>query len=196
MRCEVVLASGNVHKAEELSALFDGSIVSVLPAPEVIEVEETGSSFFQNAALKASAYWSVLKCPTVSDDSGLVVEALPGELGVTSARFGGEGLSDRGRAELLLERMADKAGVDRSAHFVCVLAFYLSPKEIFFFEGRMDGEIATDYRGEHGFGYDPVFIPAHHQGNQTIAELPDWKKKHGHRAQAVTLSQKFFSCRT
>lgn len=192
MSFEFVLASGNSHKAKELGELFDSSIISISPAPEQVEVEETGSSFSQNAALKAHAYWGQLGRPTISDDSGLVVEALPGELGVTSARFGGEGLSDRARAELLLEKMAGKKGVDRSAHFVCVLSFYFSPDEVFFFEGRMDGEIATDYRGEYGFGYDPVFIPTHHQGDQTLAELPDWKKEHSHRAQAAALAQRFF----
>jgi XTP/dITP diphosphohydrolase len=92
---------------------------------------------------------------------------------------------------LLLEKLSE----NRNAYFTCVLCFYLGPKEIFYFEGRMKGKIAKVYQGDTGFGYDPVFVPDEHEGEQTVAELPEWKNKNSHRALAVQLAQKFFSQR-
>ena len=188
---DLILASGNAHKAEEFAELFSPKIITVKAAPEKLEVAETGESYFENALIKAQAYYEKFKRPVLADDSGLTVEGLPGELGIFSARFGGEGLTDKGRALLLLKKLS----INRSAYFTCVLCFYLSPKEIFYFEGRMRGKIANEYRGETGFGYDPVFIPDDHAGEQTIAELAEWKNKNSHRAVAAQLAQKFFSQR-
>lgn len=190
---ELILASSNPHKAEEFSALFDSRIVTVRPAPYKIEVVEDGVSYFENALLKAQAYFKEFKTPVLADDSGLNVSALPLELGIQSARFGGEGLKDKERALLLLDKMEGKS--DREASFTCVLCVYLNEKEIFYFEGRMGGVIAYTYRGEGGFGYDPVFIPTEGAGELTVAELSEWKNKHSHRAVAVGLAQKFFSLR-
>ena len=190
----LLLASGNTHKAQEFAELFSPQIITVKAAPEKLEVDETGASYFANALLKAQAYYEKFKVPVLADDSGLSVEALSGELGVMSARFGGEGLSDKERALLLLSRLSDKQ--NRNAFFTCVLCIYLNPKEIFYFEGRMKGKIGLTYQGSAGFGYDPVFIPDEHPGEQTVAELPDWKNKNSHRALAVSLAQKFFSQRT
>ena len=189
MSYELTLASGNVHKARELSDLFDTSIIRIAPAPQTLQVEETGTSFQQNALLKAEKYFQALQKPTLADDSGLEVPALPGEMGIRSARFGGEGLTDRERAHLLLDKLE---GSDRKALFVCFLCFYLSPREIFFFEGRMEGSVSTEYRDGAGFGYDPVFVPSHGEGGKTLAEMPQWKRQHSHRAKAASLAQKFF----
>ena len=187
----VILASGNAHKAEEFNELFSPLIISVKAASEKLSVDEAGTSYFENALLKATAYYEKFKIPVLADDSGLEVEGLPGELGIYSARFGGENLSDKARAHLLLEKL----GANRNAYFTCVLCFYFSPSEIFYFEGRMKGSIAHAYKGEGGFGYDPVFIPEEHEGEKTLAELPEWKNKHSHRAIAASLAQKFFSQR-
>ena len=145
-----ILASGNSHKSEEFNELFDIEHIGAKAADAKMEVEENGKSFTENALLKAEAYYQRYKKPVFSDDSGLVVSALPGELGIHSARFGGEGLGDAGRTALLLERLNDVK--DRDAYFVCVLCFYLNPKEVFFFEGRCSGSISKDIRGEKALG--------------------------------------------
>ena len=190
---ELILASSNAHKALEFSELFDSKIIVVKPASQKIEVIEDGTSYFENALLKAEAYYKIFKTPVLSDDSGLNVLALPNELGIHSARFGGEGLSDSQRAELLLKKMEGIS--QREASFTCVLCVYLNEKEIFYFEGRMSGTIGFSYQGDGGFGYDPVFIPTDGEGEFTVAELGDWKNKNSHRALAVLLAQKFFSQR-
>ena len=191
---ELILASGNAHKAEEFSELFDPKILTIKAASKKLEVVEDGLSYFENAKLKAEAYYKEFKIPVLADDSGLSVQALPEELGIYSARFGGEGLSDLDRAQLLLLKMEGKA--DREAFFTCILCVYLNDKEIFYFEGRMAGTIAFGYRGASGFGYDPVFIPHDGEGELTISELPEWKTKNSHRAVASALAQKFFAQRS
>jgi XTP/dITP diphosphohydrolase len=191
---ELILASGNAHKALEFTELFDPNIITVKAASRKIEVVEDGTSYFANALLKAQAYYKEFKVPVLADDSGLDVEALPDDLGIHSARFGGTGLLDKDRALLLLQKMNDKN--KREANFTCVLCVYLNDKEIFYFEGRMAGSISYAYRGEGGFGYDPVFIPTESSGGQTVAELGALKSEISHRAIATKLAQKFFSLRT
>ena len=191
---ELILASSNAHKALEFSELFDPNIISVRPAIAKIDVVEDGETYFENALLKARAYYDKFKLPVIADDSGLNVTALPNELGLHSARFGGDGLSDKDRAELLLVKL--DGVVNREAYFSCVLCVYFSSSEIFYFEGRMGGVIAYTYRGSTGFGYDPVFIPTEKiEEGLTVAELNDWKQKNSHRAVAVALAQKFLGQR-
>ncbi len=185
-----ILASGNSHKAEEFNELFDSAILQVESAPEKVAVVEDGTTFSENALKKCLGYFEKFKQPVLADDSGLVVNAIPNELGIHSARFGGDGLDDKGRAELLLQKMQ---GIeDRSAYFICVLCFYFSEDEYYFFEGRVHGGIGTEYRGEHGFGYDPVFIPEGLDGVKTLAELPEWKNLNSHRSKASKHAQTFF----
>ena len=191
---ELILASSNEHKAQEFSELFDSKSITVKSAPHKIEVVEDGVSYFANALLKAQAYYKEFQQPVLADDSGLNIEVLPDELGIHSARFGGAGLKDSERAELLLKKLEGKS--NRNAYFTCVLCIYLSEKEIFYFEGRMGGSIGHHYVGSGGFGYDPVFIPTEGKGELTVAELSEWKNKNSHRALAVMLAQKFFSNRS
>lgn len=191
---ELLLASGNAHKAEEFSELFDPKILVVKAAPEKIDVVEDGSTYFENALLKAKAYYDKFKVPVIADDSGLNVQSLPNELGLHSARFGGPGLTDRERAELLLKKMDGVSA--REAYFSCVLCVYFSEKEIFYFEGRLNGSIGYSYRGSTGFGYDPVFIPADKaEEGLTVAELHEWKQKNSHRAVASAMLSKFLAQR-
>ncbi|AUN99842.1 non-canonical purine NTP pyrophosphatase, RdgB/HAM1 family [Bacteriovorax stolpii] len=191
---ELLLASGNDHKAEEFSELFDPKILVVKAAPEKIDVAEDGSTYFENALLKAKAYYDKFKVPVIADDSGLNVQSLPNELGLHSARFGGPGLTDRDRAELLLKKMDGVS--EREAYFSCVLCVYFSEKEIFYFEGRLNGSIGYSYRGSTGFGYDPVFIPTDKaEEGLTVAELHEWKQKNSHRAVASALLSKFLAQR-
>ena len=183
---ELTLASGNPHKADELTELLPS--FSIILPKEKIPVEETGDTFFANSEIKAQSYHEKFNTPALADDSGLIVDALPGELGVKSARFGGDGLSDQDRTNLLLQKME---GVkNRSACFICVLCFYISSTERFFFEGRLQGKISLEARGEKGFGYDPVFIPR--SKKDTLAMLPQWKKENSHRAKAARAALKFF----
>ncbi len=186
---EFILASGNAHKASEFSKLFDEDVLNIIAADQKIEVIEDGLTFYENSLKKAQAYFDQYKKPVLSDDSGLCVQSLPNDLGVKTARYGGEGLSDQQRAELLVENMKDVE--NRDAYFVCVLCFYISPQEIYYFEGRVSGEVSKIYKGSEGFGYDPVFIPEA-LGNMTLAEKPDWKESNSHRAKACQQAQKFF----
>lgn len=190
MSLKLYLASGNQHKAEEFAELFDADVLSVLAAPEKVEVVEDGLTYRENAFKKAQAYYDKFKMPVVSDDSGLNVEALPEDLGIHTARFGGEGLSASERNELLIERL--KGNENRSAEFICVLCFYLSPDEVFFFEGRLKGNIGEEQLGKDGFGYDPVFLPSKAEEGKSLAEVPDWKQINSHRALACQSALNFF----
>lgn len=193
MSLEITLASGNAHKAEEFASLFPGNVLSIVAASEKIEVIEDGATYRENALKKAMGYYEKFKCPVMSDDSGLDVEALPGELGIHTARFGGDNLSSQERNALLLKKLEGKEGEERRAQFVCVLCFYLSPEEIFFFEGRLKGEISLEQQGEEGFGYDPVFFPEKAPEGKTLAEVPDWKGLNSHRSLACQAALKFFA---
>lgn len=190
---EFILASSNEHKAQEFNELFDRKIIEILPAKDKFDVEENGKTFSENAFIKAKAYYDKYKKPVLSDDSGLCVQALPNELGIYTARFGGEGLDAKQRAQLLVERMKDVPKEERTAYFVCVLCFYLNPDEIYFFEGRVDGHIGHEYKGEFGFGYDPIFHPAGEHEHSTLAMVPEWKSLNSHRSVACRLAQKFFN---
>jgi XTP/dITP diphosphohydrolase len=185
-----ILASSNAHKAEEFKVLFKG-VLSVEPAPQSLEVDESGSTFTENAYLKAKAYFDKFAVPALADDSGLVVEALPELLGVQSARFAPELSSYVDKCQKLIELLKSKE--NRSAYFVCVLCFYLSPEEVYFFEGRVQGKIGNELKGDHGFGYDPIFIPDRkEQDGKSLAELPDWKNEFSHRARASQSALHFF----
>ncbi len=186
------LASGNAHKAKEFAGLFPSEVLEVTVAPRKIEVVEDGLTFRENALKKAKAYFDELAVPVMSDDSGLVVSALPNELGIHTARFGGEGLSATERNDHLLKRLADLGEPERDAYFICVLCFYLSPQEFFFFEGRLNGKISTVQLGSEGFGYDPIFLPNKAPEGRSLAEIPDWKEQNSHRALACKAAIKFF----
>lgn len=184
-----ILASGNAHKAQEFSELFENNL-KVGPAAASIEVDETGTSFQENAFLKAREYFKKFGIPTLADDSGLVLDALPELLGVQSARFEPSLASYTDKCQKLLDIYLERELTDRGAQFVCVLCFYISDDEVYFFEGRMKGEIAHKISGEHGFGYDPIFIPEGQ--DMSVAQLPQWKSEFSHRARAVKNALSFF----
>lgn len=192
MSLEFMLASGNAHKAEEFGELFPKECISIIAAPEKIDVVEDGATYRENALKKAEAYYQRFGKPVMADDSGLDVMALPDELGIHTARFGGEGLSASQRNELLIKKLSEVENDARSAQFVCILCFYNSPEEIFFFEGRLKGAIAEAQSGDKGFGYDPVFLPEKAVEGKTLAEVPDWKALHSHRALACQSALNFF----
>jgi XTP/dITP diphosphohydrolase len=188
-----ILASSNPHKAQEFVDLF-GDILQISPAPHSLEVIEDGKAFTENSLLKAKAYYEAFKTPSLADDSGLVLEEFPELLGVESARFAPDLPTYPEKCKKLLEILRAYPQRSTSAYFVCVLCFYLSPDEIYFFEGRVHGRIGDELKGEHGFGYDPIFIPDRKERDGlSLAELPHWKQSFSHRAKATQAALKFFS---
>lgn len=125
-----------------------------------LDVDETGTTFEENAIIKARAYAEASNMLTLSDDSGLVVDALDGEPGIYSARYGGAGLDDGGRRRLLLSNLLGVSDEKRTAHFACVIAVVDPQTDAAYTAyGQVDGHIMTEERGNSGFGYDPVFRP-------------------------------------
>ena len=154
-----VLATHNPGKLKEMSdilARFGVEVVSPGDLGITVDVEETGTTFAENAMLKAKAICAAAKLPAIADDSGLCVDALNGGPGVYSARYGGEGLDDKGRYTLLLNSL--RGQTTRAAHFTCSIACAFPNGDTLTAEGRCDGTIAFAPRGEGGFGYDPVFF--------------------------------------
>ena len=154
-----VLATHNPGKLKEMGAIlaqFGVEVVSPKDLGITVDVEETGSTFAENAMLKAKAICDAAKLPAIADDSGLCVDALNGGPGVYSARYGGEGLDDKGRYMLLLNNM--RGQTTRAAHFSCAIACAFPNGDELTAEGRCDGTIAFAPMGEGGFGYDPVFF--------------------------------------
>ena len=154
------------------------------------EVEETEDTFEGNAVLKAECYGRIANMITVADDSGIEVDALNGEPGVLSARYGGEGLNDKDRNDLLLENLSEFEGTGLSARFKCVVAVYNPEDGTEVFEGKIEGIITHEPRGENGFGYDPLFF--YPQKRKTLAEISA-KEKHviSHRGKAVRKAAKY-----
>jgi XTP/dITP diphosphohydrolase len=152
---------------------------------DVPEVEESGETFEENARLKAEAYSSLTELPVLADDSGIEVDALGGEPGVRSARWGGPELDDRGRCRLLLEKIAGlTAPEERTARFRCVLALARGGQILATFEGVVEGHLLTEPRGDNGFGYDPVFF--HPPSGCTTAQLSTKEKQRiSHRGKAI-----------
>jgi XTP/dITP diphosphohydrolase len=177
----IALASTNVGKARELARLL---AVPVEPVDGWDPPEEDGETFADNALIKARAARAQTGegVTVLADDSGLEVDALHGEPGVHSARYGGAGLDDAGRVRHLLERLGD--GDERRARFVCVLAAIRPDGTETVVRGTLEGRIAAAPRGEGGFGYDPVFVP---EGEtRTVAELaPEEKDAISHRGRAA-----------
>ena len=187
---QFILATTNDHKVSEFQFLIRGAPFTIVPAPEKVDIIEDGTSFEQNAYKKAMGYFKICGMPAVADDSGLVVPALPDQLGIKSARFAPEFESYSDKNKKLIELMSDKS--DRSAYFVCVLCFVLSESEVYFFEGRVHGQIGTEIKGDTGFGYDPIFEPDGQQG-LSMAQSPEWKMENSHRAKAAHAAVNFFT---
>jgi XTP/dITP diphosphohydrolase len=184
---KLLVATNNPGKVREYEALLRGlPLTLTYPAQEGIDIEvkETGSTFAENARLKATAYAKASGLLTLADDSGLEVDALGGEPGTRSARYAGQGASDEDRYRLLLSELEGVPWERRTARFRCVIAVARRPGEVHTAEGTCEGVIAFEPKGEHGFGYDPVFyVPEH---GQTMAELePEVKNRISHRARAA-----------
>ena len=187
---EFILASGNQHKAEEFQELFKTTLF-IKPAAHSLNPDESGKTYAENALIKAKAYYEEFKLASLADDSGLTIPALPDILGVQSARFRDDLPDCKAKCEAILNLLAEVEA--REAFFSCTLWFYLNPSEIYFFEGRVQGSIGFGYKGSHGFGYDPIFIPTRKENDgASLAELPEWKNIHSHRARASEVALHFF----
>ena len=154
-----VLATHNPGKLREMGEILKDLGIEVVSPKDLgitVDVEETGTTFAENAMLKAKAVCQAAGLPAIADDSGLCVDALNGAPGVYSARYGGEGLDDRGRYMLLLSSL--RGAPTRAAHFACAVACAFPNGDTLTAEGRCDGSIAYAPLGEGGFGYDPVFL--------------------------------------
>lgn len=182
----LLLATNNPGKVREFRRLLAGSPFEVLTPAEAgiaLDVEETGSTYAENAMLKARAFADAGGCLALADDSGIEVDALEGGPGMYSARFGGPGLDDKGRTALLLEKLSGVPDERRAARYRAIVAVAWPGGEAQTFEGVQEGSIGVAPRGEGGFGYDPVFITT---DGRIQAEIADEEKDViSHRGQAV-----------
>jgi XTP/dITP diphosphohydrolase len=189
---DLVLATRNPGKVEELKALLadmDVNVLSLLDFPDLPEIEETGNTFAENAEIKATAVARIAGKLTLADDSGLEVDALGGQPGVQSARFGGPGASDRDKYRKLLDLLQGVPDEARAARFRAAVCIATPEGETVAVEGTCEGVIAREPAGQGGFGYDPIFYIAEH--GQTMAEIPsDVKNRISHRARAMQLAKR------
>lgn len=184
----LVLASGNAGKLVELRAMLDGLGVSIVPQRElgVDDVPETGTTFVENALIKARHAAKVTGLPALADDSGLIVDALDGAPGLYSARYAGSPTDDAANNAKLLQALGGLPEAQRSARFyaVIVLLRHADDPQPLIAEGTWEGRILEAPRGHNGFGYNPVFLDPVH--GLTAAEMaPAQKNRISHRAQAL-----------
>ena len=187
---KVVLASKNAHKLVEIKQITDQFGFELVLQSELgvdIDVEETGTTFEENSLLKARAVMEATGLPALADDSGIAVDALNGEPGVYSARYGfDDTLDDRGRMMLLLKNTEHVPDGQRQAKFVCVISFITPDGKIIQARGEIHGELTRQPRGENGFGYDPIFY--YPPFGKTTAELPaEQKNAVSHRGNALRI---------
>ena len=184
---EILIATKNKGKIKEFADLFGEKgvkVSSLLDFPTVEDVEETGSTFIENAKIKAETISNHFNKIVVADDSGLSVDALGGKPGVYSARYAGETKSDEANLQKVLKEMEGIPFEKRTARFHCVLAVTIPNEETKIFEGTCEGYITEKPEGENGFGYDPIFYILDQK--QTMAQLTsDEKNKISHRANAM-----------
>jgi XTP/dITP diphosphohydrolase len=191
---EIIIATRNQGKAEEFASffgLYGIQVKTLLDLDKNLpDVEETGTTFEENAKIKASEIAALLKQPVLADDSGLVVDALNGAPGIYSARYAGEEKNDEKNNIKLLEKLQGVPMNKRTARFVCVLAISVPGEDIEYFKGYCEGTIARQAKGNNGFGYDPLFIPEGY--SKTMAELTaDEKNSISHRNQAFQSLKKW-----
>ncbi|RIN79380.1 XTP/dITP diphosphatase [Staphylococcus simulans] len=181
---DLVIATNNKGKINDFKVIFpEYNVIGISELISDFDVEETGTTFEENAKLKSEAAAKALGKRVIADDSGLTVDALNGEPGIYSARYAGEDKDDDANIEKLLEKLKGNSR-HRTAEFVCVISMSAPGEETVTFEGTVSGVITMGKLGEHGFGYDPVFyVPRMHK---TMAQLTDQEKGEiSHRRQAI-----------
>ncbi|UEX89419.1 XTP/dITP diphosphatase [Staphylococcus ratti] len=186
---DIVIASSNKGKINDFKVIFsDYNVIGINELIEDFDVEETGTTFEDNARLKSEAGAKALNKTVIADDSGLEVTALDGAPGVYSARYAGEAKDDNANIEKVLAALEDKT--DRTAQFVCVISMTTAEGHTETFKGTVNGEITLAKIGENGFGYDPIFyVP---DKNKTMAQLTaEEKSEISHRRKAIDQLQVF-----
>lgn len=183
----VIIATKNKGKAKEFEKLFlpkGLAVKTLLDYPEIEDVEETGSTFEENAILKAETIANNLGVRVIADDSGLEIDALEGRPGVYSARYAGSEKNDENNIDKVLDELQDVPENERTARFCCALAMTEPGKETVTVFGTCEGRILDERRGTNGFGYDPIFFVE--TKGKSMAELAsDEKNKISHRANAI-----------
>ncbi len=189
---KIVIATQNAHKLKEFKRILKPLGYEVLSQADIgvcADVEETGKTFEENAAIKARAVYNLSGMATVADDSGLEVKALDGQPGIYSARYGGGNLDDKQKCSLILKELGDTPKEQRDAQFVCVIHVIFDDNKEYSFKGVAKGYIGYDFVGENGFGYDPIFMIDDTQSFATIS--PEQKDKLSHRGKALRELDKF-----
>ena len=183
---KIILATGNKGKVRELNAMLKGYYKVISQSDmQVEEVPETGATFIENALIKARNASLQSKLPALADDSGLQVEALNGAPGIYSARYAGEGATDKDNIEKLILNMDQHS--NRKAHFCCAMVFVESANDInpIIIEKQWEGELLREPIGINGFGYDPIFYLRDHECSSAQLE-PKIKNEISHRGQALS----------
>lgn len=189
---KLVIATSNKHKLKEIEELFKGTAIKeILPMPSDIgEIIEDGKTFMENSLIKARAVYNHTKLPSLADDSGLCVNALNGNPGIYSARYGGVNLSYEEKMKMLIDELKDKQ--DRSAYFITSAVCVLDDNYYIALEGIVNGKIIDIPKGFDGFGYDPIFQPDGY--NITYAEMKlEEKNLISHRALAMKKMKEILS---
>ncbi len=189
---KIILASNNKGKIKEMSKILSEvglQVISQSDAGYNLNPDETGTTFEENSLIKAKALYDISHSGVIADDSGLEVDYLNKALGVYSARYGGEGLSDKDRYKKILDELEGVPVENRTARFVCVITYISSEGEVNSFRGECEGHIGLEPKGENGFGYDPIF----YIGDKSMSEISDQEKNRiSHRAVALSKLLDFF----
>lgn len=186
-----ILASNNKDKLQEMKTKLKPLGIEIISQSEAgynIEVEETGTTFAENATIKARAIYELSHKPVISDDSGLEVDFLNGEPGVYSARYAGENATNADRMNKILNLMKDAKDNERTARFKCAICYIDKDGQTHIFEGACEGVIAKEQCGEDGFGYDPIFL---YEGVSFANMTREEKNKISHRGKALNEFLKF-----
>lgn len=184
---EIIIATKNKGKTKEFQQMFAKrgyQVLTLLDFPQLEDVEETGTTFEENAILKAETISKQLGKIVIADDSGLVVDALDGRPGVYSARYAGEAKNDEANNDKVLSELADVPDEKRTARFYCALAIAVPGQATKTVNGSVEGRIMDERRGTNGFGYDPIFFSV--EENRGMAELTSEEKNRiSHRGKAL-----------
>lgn len=182
---KLIIASNNKHKIKEIKEILSGKFSEILSLSEAgidHETVEDGETFLENSLKKAREICEISGSAALADDSGLCVNALGGAPGVYSARYSGEGANAEKNNALLIKNL--EGTTNRDAYFQCLISLVFPDGRELIAEGRVEGEIIDEYRGSHGFGYDPIFLVKGE--NRTLAEMTDEEKNAiSHRGAAL-----------
>ena len=186
---EIILASSNQGKLRELREIMEGMDIRIIPLSETgftQEIEENGSTFAENATIKAETVSNALQKPVLADDSGLEIDYLDKQPGIYSARFLGRDTPYSEKNRIILEKLRDAKEQERSARFVCAMALAIPGERTIITQATMEGRIAYESKGENGFGYDPIFfLPEYGMTSAQIS--PTQKNEISHRGKALRM---------